>query len=1543
VRQVLVSNDNPPDMRKTIKFFLFLLFIQSVAIGQNVSVSGALVGNGGYATLTDAFTAINAGAQTGATITISILANTNEGNGTAVLNAGAWTSISIVPVGQPRSITGSTTPGQPMIHLNGADHVSFSGFLGGQKGLTLFNTTNSTTVGTSTIRFSDAAQNNSISYCKVWGASVTPNNSEGGSIVFVAGGSGGSSNNSINNSELGAGNADLPNKAIFSLGSSTMADMNANNYVVACHFYDCFSATQTSSAILLLGGTSQWTIHNNRFYQNAPRTKTNNSVHNDIRIEGKPGNTFHQVTNNTCGTHPTAMPAYSQFEFLATSAAYNPIYVGSVSLLGNIVISNNLIQDIQIQVPPMSGSSAVFMGIYIGGSECYVAGNLVGSTTIPNSIVINSGFSGQTGVSAIRGGVGDDQIYEYNQVGGIQVNSVGGGSSSFTGIGMYGMNALCVIDHNTIGYASAPIQLHGTAPNGGMRGISAGAGGMTMTNNTVAYLYNDQPSAATSGVYMNTGIYAESGSLIMGFLARNTVHTIVASHPTSATGLAGIQSYNCASVDNNLVHSLTLGTQSPAAMLVGIDLMLGNPQVVNNMVRLGYTDMGTPMTGGIQIYGIHNKIGRPWVDYNSIYIGGSGVTGTADTYAMYSQGGHPNVRFLNNIFYNARSNSSGSGKHYAISHGGSPLFPPMPVSNGNDLLADGVGGHVGRLDGIDLVDILAWRLYANQDFNSISHDPNFLNPTGNAAAGDLHIGPISPIEGIGVAGSFLTVDIDNQDRGTLTPRDAGADAGNFTPLVVQQPEAHLMGNAVPIADGDITPATNDGTDFGAGSGCTANSSRTFVLRNIGNANLNVTGITVSGSSNFTVMSPTTGSVLPGGTFNIVVQYTPFTAGTTTATISVSCNDTDEGTYTFDVQATSLADTIAPVAICQSINAPIAANGVAAVNAAAFGAGSTDNCAIVTYTASPAQFTCAQAGSQAVTLTVADAAGQTATCLGSVNVVDQLAPQALCQNISLSLGAGGTAPLTPAALDGGSSDNCAIDSVWASVTAFTCAQIGPNAVQLHVRDAAGNVGTCSATVTVLESQAPTALCQPATLQLNAAGQALLPPVLIDAGSSDNCGIASRVPSQALFTCADVGVRPVMLTVTDGAGNTASCSTQVTVVDAIAPVLTCANVTLTVPSSGPAFLTPAMVGTATDACGIASYTLSQTQFSCPNLGTSPVALIAVDVNGNRDTCIVVLTTLAAPLAAAITAPVGPCGHHIACAGQTSASATVSATGACAPYTYTWSNGQTGATVTGLGAGTYSVTVQASGGQQSVQNITLTAPPPLSLSLSSAPSCVGSQTGSITAVASGGQSCQPYNYLWSNGAASANLSGLAPGSYTLTLTDAQGCSSQASATVSTWPTPTLTITQNQGNLIATSGFVSYQWYVGSMIIPGATGMQFTPLVTGLFHVVAIDSNGCEWVSADFPFTFVGNAAVLPGWETVTLYPNPSPGVFRFAVGQAIDGPIWLSVTDLSGKVLLREALTVLENGRAFDLSGVAAGVYLVELRTEDGVQGRFRWLRE
>ena len=116
-------------------------------------------------------------------------------------------------------------------------------------------------------------------------------------------------------------------------------------------------------------------------------------------------------------------------------------------------------------------------------------------------------------------------------------------------------------------------------------------------------------------------------------------------------------------------------------------------------------------------------------------------------------------------------------------------------------------------------------------------------------------------------------------------------------------------------------------------------------------------------------------------------------------------------------------------------------------------------------------------------------------------------------------------------------------------------------------------------------------------------------------------------------------------------------------------------------------------------------------------------------------------------------------VSCYDGADGSATITATGGTAPYTYLWSDGQTTATATGLGAGTYSVTATDANGCTTSQTVTVNEPTALSNLMSSTNvSCNAFTDGTATITVSGGTA--PYTYLWSDGQVTATATGLGAG---------------------------------------------------------------------------------------------------------------------------------------------------------------------------------------
>ncbi len=175
-------------------------------------------------------------------------------------------------------------------------------------------------------------------------------------------------------------------------------------------------------------------------------------------------------------------------------------------------------------------------------------------------------------------------------------------------------------------------------------------------------------------------------------------------------------------------------------------------------------------------------------------------------------------------------------------------------------------------------------------------------------------------------------------------------------------------------------------------------------------------------------------------------------------------------------------------------------------------------------------------------------------------LDEIPPTARCKNAIVYLDANGNGILNAINIDDDSYDASGIAFWELSQTTFTGANIGNNNVTLTVTDNFGNTASCSAVVKVVDNVPPIAICKPITVYLDANGTFNINASALNNGSTDACGIASFSASQNAFTCANIGTNSVTLTVTDNFGNTASCSSVVTVVDNIPPIAICKPITV-----------------------------------------------------------------------------------------------------------------------------------------------------------------------------------------------------------------------------------------------------------------------------------------------------------------------------------------------------------------------------------------------
>ncbi len=140
------------------------------------------------------------------------------------------------------------------------------------------------------------------------------------------------------------------------------------------------------------------------------------------------------------------------------------------------------------------------------------------------------------------------------------------------------------------------------------------------------------------------------------------------------------------------------------------------------------------------------------------------------------------------------------------------------------------------------------------------------------------------------------------------------------------------------------------------------------------------------------------------------------------------------------------------------------------------------------------------------------------------------------------------------------------------------------------------------------------------------------------------------------------------------------------------------------------------------------------------------------------------------------------QIKCNGDKAADLKANATGGTSPYSYLWSNAATTETISQQGAGVYNVTITDKDNKTSISSITLTEPAKLAITTTSKAANPQFKNGNAVAAVTGGTS--PYIYLWNTMPAqtSSTATGLLPGSYSVTATDANACKITATVSVAT-----------------------------------------------------------------------------------------------------------------------------------------------------------------
>ncbi len=268
-----------------------------------------------------------------------------------------------------------------------------------------------------------------------------------------------------------------------------------------------------------------------------------------------------------------------------------------------------------------------------------------------------------------------------------------------------------------------------------------------------------------------------------------------------------------------------------------------------------------------------------------------------------------------------------------------------------------------------------------------------------------------------------------------------------------------------------------------------------------------------------------------------------------------------------------------------------------------------------------------------------------------------------------------------------------------------------------------------------------------------------------------------------------------------------------------------------------------------------------------------------------------------------------------------------------TYLWSNQQQSQTISNLISGTYGITITDASGCSTADELFLPQPEPLLIHITPThESTSGAHDGTAAATVSGGTT--DYGYLWSNGQSSAQISNLQPGSYQLTVTDANGCTAQAAVTIEQGASSSPCTSLQFGNTLSThvSCFGGRDGSISTTILGGeepysfqwsngASSASIDGLTAGHYSLTVHDPNECtlsmqleiEEPSAIelIPHVF-HSACGFPGTVSIDVVGGHPPYTYQWSNGSEeslltdLDaGTYLLTLTDANGCVLTDELI--------------------------------------
>lgn len=300
-----------------------------------------------------------------------------------------------------------------------------------------------------------------------------------------------------------------------------------------------------------------------------------------------------------------------------------------------------------------------------------------------------------------------------------------------------------------------------------------------------------------------------------------------------------------------------------------------------------------------------------------------------------------------------------------------------------------------------------------------------------------------------------------------------------------------------------------------------------------------------------------------------------------------------------------------------------------------------------------------------------------------------------------------------------------------------------------------------------------------------------------------------------------------------------------------------------------------------------------------GAGTYCLTVTDANGCSDTACV---TLVDPPCNMV---LGTATSNVQCYSEANGSMAVTVAQGYPPFNFAWSNGVMDSTITGLVAGVYTVTVTDLGNCTATITDTITQPNLIVGSATVTDASCDMANGSATVVASGGT--LPYTYTWPTGADSSTVLGLAGGTYTMTISDANGCDDGLIVAVNSTYAPSVTLNAVDATCENANGAVvagasggalpySYQWSSGH------SGSVANGLPAGDYILTVTDVNGCTVVDTATIETTINptinvllsDASCNSDTGSITLLVNGGAPPYNYNWSNGGDTP---SISGLSG----------------------------------------------